>query len=207
MFKSKFYIFGAIAAALYVITVIVGGLLWPGYSHVSQAISELTYRQAPNLALMQPLFWLYNLSLLACAAGMFLSVSTKVMRTSAVFLGLCALSGIMMFFFPQDPLHTTLTVSGLLHLIFAGTASVATLLAVSFAAAGTWKDNRSLAIFSWVIFGIIMASGPITATAPTKLPHYFGIAERVTIGSFILWLFVYFLSLGRKNPKKKTSII
>jgi len=203
MLKNKFYIFGIISAVFYIGAVMLGGILWPGYSHVRQAISELTFRQAPNLPLMQSLFWIYNLSLLICSVGLFLHAKTKTMKASATFLAACALAGVMMFFFPQDPLHTTLTTSGLLHLIFAGVASITTLLAVSFAAAGEWRENRKLGIFSWIVFGVIMLSGPITAMAPTMLPEYFGIVERITIGTFIVWLLIYSLYYRKILSKNK----
>jgi len=206
MLKNKFYIFGIAAVMIYVSTVVLGGLLWPAYSHIEQAISELTFRQAPNLTLMRSLFGIYNVLLLVFGTGLFLSAKSKALKTSAVFVLICAFSGVVMLFFPQDPLHTTLTTSGLIHLIFAGVASITTLFAVSFAAAGAWSDDRKLGIFSWITFGIIMISGPITALAPTKLPHYFGLVERVTIGTFIVWLLVYSLCYRKKLSRKESRV-
>lgn len=200
--KSKFYVFGITAAVIYVFAVILGGLLWPGYSHVSQAISELTFRQAPNQAIIQPLFWAYNLLLLAFAVGFFMWTEKKTLKASAIFLALCAFSGVMMFFFPQDPMNVALTTSGLLHFVFAGMAAITTLLAVLLAAIGTWKENRKISIFSIIIEAIIFISGPITASAPTTIPQYFGISERVTIGSFIVWVFVFSLYLGKLTKKE-----
>ena len=42
-------------------TVILGGLLRPGYSHISMAISELVADGAPNRTLLSSSFLLYNL--------------------------------------------------------------------------------------------------------------------------------------------------
>lgn len=206
MLKNKFYIFGILAAITYIGAVVLGGILWPTYSHVAQAISELTFRYAPNLTLMRSLFGLYNVLLLIFSTGLFFRATAKPLKTSAIFLLVCAFSGAMMLFFPQDPLHTTPTTSGLVHLIFAGVASLTTLFAVSFAAAGEWRENRRIGIFSWTVFGIIMLSGPVTAMAPTKLPQYFGIVERVTIGAFIIWLLVYSLCNRKKVLKKVSSV-
>ncbi|AKM81901.1 MAG: hypothetical protein UT28_C0001G0082 [Berkelbacteria bacterium GW2011_GWE1_39_12] len=45
---KRFYYFGIIASLIYIFAVILGGFLWTGYSHISQAISELTMTLAPN---------------------------------------------------------------------------------------------------------------------------------------------------------------
>jgi len=45
---------GILAPVVYVITVILGGFLWPGYSHVSQPVSDLIATGAPNKSLLDP---------------------------------------------------------------------------------------------------------------------------------------------------------
>lgn len=62
---------GILAPVVYVLTVILGGVLRPGYSHVSQAISDLMATGAPNKSLLDPLFALYNLLAIAFALGLF----------------------------------------------------------------------------------------------------------------------------------------
>ena len=53
---KKYLLYGGIVApVLYVVTIIVGGLIRPGYSHIANAISELTAAGAPNKALLDPL--------------------------------------------------------------------------------------------------------------------------------------------------------
>ena len=58
--KKLLMLCGISAAIIYVGTVILGGLLRPGYSHISMAISELVADGAPNRSLLSSLFLLYN---------------------------------------------------------------------------------------------------------------------------------------------------
>jgi hypothetical membrane protein len=52
---------GAIAPILYVAIVALGGTIRPEYSHIAQAVSELIKTGAPNKALLNVLFIIYNL--------------------------------------------------------------------------------------------------------------------------------------------------
>ena len=62
---------GILAPIAYVGAVVVGGLLRPGYSHIAQYVSELIEAGAPNKALLDPLFALYNVLRLRLVLGFF----------------------------------------------------------------------------------------------------------------------------------------
>src|SRR5215211_3649359 len=70
--KNKILMLGGILAPIvYVLTVLLGGVIRPGYSHVSQAVSDLIATNAPNKSLLDPLFALYNLLVIAFALSLF----------------------------------------------------------------------------------------------------------------------------------------
>ena len=48
MKSTVFSLFGVIAPLFYIIPTIVGGLLRPGYSHLSNSVSDLLASGAPN---------------------------------------------------------------------------------------------------------------------------------------------------------------
>jgi len=146
---------------------------------------------------------MYNIFLAAFSLGFFVWGKNKLIKSSAAFLLLCALSGILMYFFPQDPINITLTFKGLIHFFLAGMAAITTLLAVFLSAFGFGKMDgyKNLKVISVILGLIIFISGPLTAIGPTKFPAYFGIAERITIGAFILWLFLISLVLFIKSKK------
>lgn len=191
---KKFFYYGLVSIGLYVGGVWLGGALWSDYNHVKQAISELIMPSSPNQDIMQPIFWLYNLFLGAFSLGFLKWAPNKHLKLSAIFLMLCAISGMILLVFPQDEIGAQLTPSGLVHLIFAGVTSIATLLAMFLAGFGfrKLKDFRIQKNISFVLGAIVLVSGPLTAFAITQFPDHFGIFERVTIGAFIIW--VYLLS-------------
>jgi len=63
---------GALAPILYIMTMVLGGAIRPGYSHIAQAVSELIETGAPNKALLDALFIIYNL-----LVGLSVSVSSS----------------------------------------------------------------------------------------------------------------------------------
>jgi hypothetical protein len=141
---------------------------------------------------MQPLFWIYNLLLVGFSIGYYRWSRARLIKISAVFLLLVAFSGIIMLIFPQDAIDTQLSTHGLIHLIFAGVAALSTLTAIFLSTIGFWKHNvyKNLGIISSILGLIILVNGPLTAMAPTLFPKFFGLSERVTIGSFIIWWFL-----------------
>jgi hypothetical membrane protein len=202
---KKFYYLGIVGSIVYVLSVILGGLLWPGYSHVSQSISTLIMTTSPNQIFMQPLFWIYNLLLVAFSIGYYRWSQNILIKISAAFLFLVALSGILMLIFPQDAINAPLSAHGLAHLIFAGVAALSTLVAIFLSAIGLWGRGgyKKLGVLSLVFGLVILITGPLTAMAPTAFPQYFGLSERITIGSFIVWWFVLSYTIHRSERKAK----
>jgi hypothetical membrane protein len=202
--KKYLYWTGILTPLLYIFTVVLGGALWPGYSHVRQAISELSMSGAPNLALMDGLFSFYGMLLLAFSIGFSLRWSkaeNRPLTLSGIALALCALAGLLMKFFRQDPISEPLTFTGTMHLILAGVTSLGTIFAIFFAAAGFHKlpFGAGLRVFSLVMGFIVLVSGGLTAAGTTQLPAIFGILERTTIGAFMLWLLVISVTLLRRD--------
>src|SRR5690349_24806688 len=109
--SRKYLLFcGMLAALIYIGTVILGGLLRPGYSHITHAISELIAAGAPNTTLLNPLFTLYDLLLAAFGAGLLLTVTASPVQSGtrsgawgALALIVSGMLGVLMnLFFPQD---------------------------------------------------------------------------------------------------------
>jgi len=202
--KRSLYILGILTPLFYIFNVVLGGALWPGYSHVRQAISELTMAGVPNLALMDALFTIYGFMLLAFSLGFSLRwgrAGNRPLTISGIALVACAAAGLAMKFFRQDPIGEPLTFTGTMHLILAGVTSLGTIFAIFFAAAGFRKLPYAgdLRVFSLVMGAIVLVSGGLTAAGTTQLPAIFGILERITIGAFMLWLLVISLSLLKSD--------
>lgn len=195
----KAYLLGIGSAVAYVTAVVIGGVLWQNYSHVSQAISELSAYFAPNQALMFGLFGLYNVFLFGFSVAYYKWSQNKQLKVSAALLGLIALLGFAMLIFSQDKIGAPLSLAGQLHLAAAGLTSLTTLLAVAFSVIGFKKLGYKQATNMSLLLGVlILITGPLTAIATTVLPEYFGLFERITIGIFLAWVILVSVTIRTK---------
>lgn len=197
--KKPLMICGMLAAVIYVGTVILGGFLRPDYSHVAEAISELVAAGAANRPLLSSLFLLYNALLALFGLGLFLKARSWLRGRVSGLLGslalvlLVALTGALMeLFFPQDPGGLPTTTAGTMHIVLAGIASLGIMVAIL--ALGLWFRNfpglRGYVTYSLITMAIIFISGGLTAAAAASNHPLFGVSQRITIGAFILWLFI-----------------
>jgi len=195
---------GILAPAVYVLAVVLGGILRPGYSHLSEAVSELIATGAPNKPLLDPIFSFYNLLTFAFAIGLFLIVRSdnqyrvKVSDTfGALFLILEGIFGLVTIFFPQDPGGVPTTFTGTMHIVLAGLSSLASMLAILLM--GFWFKNiphlRKFSTYSFISVAIVFLSGGLAAASVATKSPIAGLLERVTIGGFLQWLFVIALNL------------
>lgn len=202
---------GVFAAVLYGATVILGGFIRPGYSHLAEAISELVAAGAPNRHLLSTLFLGYNILLGLFGLGLFLKVNSqshgRVPGTiGSLTLLLVGLAGVLMeLAFPQDPGGIPTTFAGSMHMVMAGIASLGTMVAIL--GTGLWfrvlPELKKYAAYSFLSVVIIFVSGGFTAMAMANNYPFFGLIERITIGTFILWLFV----VGRRMTPPQTQAL
>jgi hypothetical protein len=197
---------GMLAALIYVGTVILGGLLRPSYSHVAHAISELIAAGAPNTALLNPLFTLYDILLAAFGAGMLLTIKVSPEQNGtrsgvwgALALSVAGMLGVLMnLFFPQDPGGPPVTVTGRVHVVLAAVLSLGTMLAML--CTGLWLRHISglhaYWIYSLTSLLLVFVFGGLGAAAIATHSPYLGLVERVTIGGFLQWVFVIALKLA-----------
>lgn len=189
---------GVAAAMIYAGTVLLGGLLRPAYSHISMAISELVADGAPNRALLSSLFLVYNTLLSIFGIGFILKVNSQPRGRVSGLIGSLALmlvgvAGLLMeLVFPQEPGGTATTFAGTMHFVMAGVASLGTMVAILFLA--FWFRNipalKGLIAYSFLSVAIVFLSGGVTAAALANHSAFFGLMERITILTFILWMFV-----------------
>lgn len=210
--KKFLMLCGCSAAVIYVGTVILGGLLRPGYSHISMAISELVADGAPNRSLLSSLFLLYNALLTIFGIGLFLKVNSQSGRKRSGIIGSLALvlvgiAGILMeIVFAQEPGGTATTFTGIMHFVMAGIASLGTMVAVL--GIGLWfrniPDLKSYVLYSIISVAIIFVSGGSSVPAMANHSPLFGLIERITIGTFIVWLFITGLKMFQLEGETST---
>ncbi len=195
------------APIVYAATVAWGGLVVPGYSHVSDFISSLTQTGREGTELIGLLFGVYNLLVLALAVSAFAS-ARRAWRWSFASLAAVALAGLAMTWFAQDPIGAPATTVGIVHIALAAVTSVCSMAAIWF---GALAERRSPgggtpSAFSLGCLAVVFVSGLRAAAAAANGWPAAGLLERITIGGFLAWLFVAALRWPIEKAKPKPGI-
>lgn len=190
---------GIAAPVLYVITAIVGAAMRNDYSHIVNAISELISNGAPNKAILDVVFNIYNALLLAFSVGAYLALKNAP-RFCRIAMGLLIGIQILSFswgFFPMDPLGAEATFAGTMHNILGGIVALATIIMPLLMGLGLRQVDgfQGYAKYSFISSAIIFVSGLTGVILAGQGVHLFGLFERVTIGTYELWIFVTALNL------------
>jgi len=199
MFRKFLIYCGLAAPILYVSTVIVGASLRTDYSHIVNAISELLSTGAPNKAVLDVIFNIYNVLLLGFAIGASV-VLKNAHRLSRISMGIFIATQIISlswFLFPMDPLGSEATFAGTMHNVLGGVVAFATILMPLFMGLGLRKTDgfQRYVVYSFITSAIIFVSGLTGVISTGQGLHMFGFFERITIGSYEAWLFVTALNL------------
>jgi hypothetical membrane protein len=180
---------GVLAAFCYVATVVLGGAIVPGYSHLRHSVSELTSPGAPYRTLLAAGFLVYNVSVALLGAGLLRSSApSRRSRIAGVLLLVCAAAGILQLEpFPQDPMGSPITAAGVVHIALAGLSAFSLVVALLIFAAAWRKDPiwMPLRRFSVLAAIAILVTGGVGAALVTS--PVFGLLERLTQLSFLSW--------------------
>jgi hypothetical protein len=188
------------APILYIATAIIGAALRPDdYSHIANAISELLSNGAPNKDVLDVVFNIYNALLLAFAIGAY-SASKKMPRITRVAMGILIGIQVLSFswgFFPMDPLGAEATFAGTMHNVLGGVVALATIIMPLLMGLGVRHLDgfNRYAVYSFVSSAIIFVSGLTGVILAGQGIQLFGLFERITIGTYEVWIFVTALSL------------
>jgi hypothetical protein len=193
---------GILAPIVYVLALAVGNVLDPSYSQVGKTVSELIEQGAPNRDLLNGIFIIYNILLIPFAFGMYHGLK-KGWARNVIFVAL-VISGVLgvawTLFFPLDAGGKSLSTTGQLHLVIGGlVVPLVFALELSFWR-GARKDSRWKGFdkFSLAIFAVTFIFG--LATVAFVNSDFRGLLERVTTGSFLLWLEVLAIKLYSLAP-------
>ena len=191
---------GAFAVVVYVLHVILGGLLWDGYNHLMQPISDLTASGAPNQGLLSVITLIYGVAAIMFSVAAYVYTKDFVPKIARV--GLLLLVGmhcvsITYGLFPQDLPGSPLTFTGTMHFVVTGLIIPLTILSPILVGLGFGKIEpfKKYARYSIVTGLVILVAGGTTAFFfANKLP-YFGLIERINIGVLQAWTFVTSIKL------------
>jgi hypothetical protein len=203
-------LFGIIAPLFYIIPTIVGGLLRPGYSHLSNSVSDLLASGAPNRTYLMIPFTVYPVFLSVFGFGLFAILRSKPpplnSQTGLIgFILIGASMGILgiltMTIFPQDPHGTPMTTPGLMHLILVGVQAVSAMAAILLI--GFWFRSNGFSgyfIYSIISFLVLLVTGIISMIGVTQGSQFIGLFERLNVGAIVQWLVVIGIWFMLKLP-------
>lgn len=196
---------GALSVAVYLAHVVLGGLLWPEYSHIRQMISDLTGDGAPNAAMLRVFTTIYGV--LACIFSVSLLMSFRALqvrraaRIGAVLLIIMEVSSLVGYgLFPLSE-SAEMNVQNVGHIVVTAVVVLTTVTCGFFIAAGLLKTDgfKKLGVFMLVCSCVMVVAGLMTpVTMATGWPIG-GLVERINILTLQLWILVLSLSLIRKR--------
>lgn len=190
---------GIAAVLVYVLTVVTGAAIRPGYSHYGNAISELVGAGAPSRGPLNVAFFLYNLLIIAFAIGLATAFGDgpSGARLAGWLMAATGVFGIAMTWFPMDPIGAPATRPGIGHLVLAGMLSLGTLGAMLAFALGVGEIDHwpNLALYTYITFGVILVTGGLAAMSAAQRWQSMGLWERLTIGAGMQWIAVVAFTL------------
>ncbi len=201
---------GAVSAVIYAAHVVLGGLLWTGYSHMTQTISELTADGAPNAALLRGFTTVYGVLAIIFAAWAIFALrkagAKKTAIVGAVLLFIMEFASLVGYgLFPLRG-GTEMDPENMGHLIVTGIVVLCTISSVLLVGLGLVKSPglRVLGVFSLICAVMIVVSGGMTPVALANHLTVGGLLERLNIFTLQTWVFVLSVSLVRKlRPEKQ----
>jgi hypothetical membrane protein len=195
---------GMLAVILYAIHVICGGFLWKGYSHLQQPISDLTATGAPNRALLLSLTTLYGILALLFALSFTVAEGrkhSKLVLVGGIFFVLLHLVSLSYGLFPQDLPGEPVTFRGTMHIVVTALIVPFTILTPLLTGFGFTREPawRAFGIYSIATGLLILVFGGTTAYFYLHRLPYFGLVERINIGTLQVWTFALSLKLTWKR--------
>jgi hypothetical protein len=207
-FKKLLLSCGILSSLWYVGINIIVPTQYPGYSIVTQTVSELSAIDAPTRPLWFLLCIFFSLLFIAFGTGIWLTANgNRKLRFVAAIIVFDAVLG---FFWPPMHQREVLaagggTISDTLHLAWAYVHLGLMLLMIGFGAASLGKGFRIFSfatVLVFIVFGILTSMESPGIEANTATPHI-GVWERVNIGAYMLWVVVFALALLQRPTEMK----
>lgn len=182
---------GVLAAVFYFLHVYYGAQNYPNYSHLSQAVSDLTATDAPSFLIASRFSALYSIFSIIGSTTLCLIVSNQVNKTFRLGIVLYAVmngvSGIGYTLFPLSGKGFQGTFQDIMH-FYVVTIAVVLLSIVSllliFIGGRRHKGTKLIAILGLVALLFMFVGSIGTGAAPEA---YFGLFERLSVFSVVIY--------------------
>lgn len=183
---------GIIAPVMFTTVLVTLGLLRPGYSHISQAGSELGEVGAPNAIIMDINFIVFGILIIVFAFGLHQGIGggrgSKIGPSLLAVFG--AVAGVGNGLFPCDPGCNFVTLTGTMHNVlgltgFSALIGAALVLPRRLKIDGLWQGYRSYSLVSGLLMVLFLVAFMVFTGF---LPSYRGAIQRLLVADFLLWI-------------------
>lgn len=196
--NKAFAVCGIISPLLYLIMVIIGGALIPGYSHITETVSELLVAGAPNRSLLATLMISSSVLGILFPIGLHRGINEgRGSKVGPAFLIIASVLGIFTTYFPQDPGGPPVTFAGTVHVVLIIPMVILSLGAfIAF-----WRRLKSDSLwsgydrYSLITFIVAIPLGVISAVSLDS--PYVGLLERISVAVILQWGFFMAIKLFR----------
>jgi len=193
---------GISAPILFASAAIIGGFSHLGYSHVSQAVSELTASGAPNQSWLIAAFALTELLKITFGVGYYLAVRNlnRALAGSALIISAISVVGLGFARFPMDQIGSSLTFDGRVHIVIVSISAVMAIVSIALAGFG-WRfvhTGKTLSVWSFAMLAMMLVSGLASVLVVANGWPGIGIWQRVNIGAFSAWQILTSIHLLRR---------
>jgi hypothetical protein len=195
-----------------VINDVVAAALYDGYSRTSQAISELSATGAPTRTLLTALVPLFTALMIAFGIGVWKSADgNRALRVTGGLLVAHGATFPLWLLAPmtsREAMGATMPSNDVGHLVL---TVVTILLIVSQVGFGATALGKRFRLYSLLTAITVLVFGALTGTQATAMAAglptpWLGLCERVSAGSWLLWLAVLataLLGTGREGRRER----
>lgn len=177
---KKYLLYGGIIApVLYLLNDIIGNILTPNYNPIINTISDLT-KSGSSYFLGSIILFLSALLGIAFGIGLI----TNKYKLSGIFLTLISTFNLFTAtIFPQDPIGTSFTFPGIMHLVLVGISAI--LIFPTLIIMGL--KIKKLKTFTFTCIIIMFISGMLSGVFIAKDIALLGLVERASIYTYQTW--------------------
>lgn len=196
---SKVFCFsGIVGMIFYVLHDIVGGMNYPGYQWMSQAVSDLTATDAPSYTVASGFSNVYGIMSIVCCLFVCVLAQQKTMTTRigiSLFTVMQGISAVGYSLFPLSSAGYDGSTQSFVH-VYIITIAVVVLSIVSLIliAIGSKRDNKRILSIISIIALALMFFGAVGSGIITK--EYFGIVERFSTYSVVCYTTILGIFFG-----------
>jgi uncharacterized protein DUF998 len=192
MLRRFLLLCGLASSVLYIGIDLLAAVAHPEYhSFTGQTVSELMASGAPTEPLVDPLFLLYDLLVLAFAAGVWVAAPGRRGHLTAALLCLFGLVGLPgPFLFEMSLRGSGASPADIVHIAFTALLGMIILAAV---VTGAALGSRRFRRYSYATVALLILFAGLTSLASRGLGEgeptpWVGLIERADIGLFLLWV-------------------